>query len=131
VTVEKRVPAILIGLIALDVTIATVAFAFPQLWYTVFHGVGYVDPQGLLRRMGANWAAFALLQIVAWRRWREEPVWLAIVAGARWSDGLTDWTYLVFANDLTWFARVSLFAASPMNWIAGWMLYRAYEEKRA
>ena len=76
--------------------------------------------------MGANWAAFAILQIVAWKKWRALPYWLAIVAGARLSDGLTDWTYLYFARDLTWFARVSLFAASPMDRIAGWLLMKCY-----
>jgi hypothetical protein len=126
----RRVRLVLGALIALDLTIATVAFASPSLWFKLFHGTTPVDPEGLLRRMGANWAAFAVLQIVAWRRWRAEPAWLAVVAGARLGDGLTDWTYVAFAHDLTWYGRAMLLAASPMNWICGWLLLRWYRQAR-
>ena len=57
---ERRVTALLGFLVAFDVTLTTWAFGFPELWFTVFHGTAYDDPQGFLRRCGANWAAFAV-----------------------------------------------------------------------
>ena len=54
---EKRTHALLIFLVAFDVTLTIWAFGFPDLWFKVFHGIGYDDPQGFLRRCGANWAA--------------------------------------------------------------------------
>ncbi len=125
---SRRISLLLGSLIALDTTISVIAFFFPKLWFTLFHGVDYVDPEGLLRRMGGNWAAFAILQIVAWRKWRAQPVWLAIVAGARLGDGLTDWTCLAFAKDVTPLGWILLGAASPMNWLAGWLLIKWYRQ---
>ena len=37
--------------------------------------------------------------------------------------------YVSFAHDLTWFGRGSLLLASPMNWIAGWLLLRSYRAR--
>ncbi len=129
-TVEKRgertLDAILLSLVLLDLALSVWAFCFPQAWFSAFHGVAYVDPEGLLPRMAANWAAFALFQAVALLRWRRGPHWLAVAAGVRLSDIFTDWTYLLFCHDVTWFGRVALFAASPMNAVAGWRLLRAY-----
>jgi hypothetical protein len=116
---KTSVRAVLISLISLDVSISAIAFFRPELWFDLFHGVPYADPEGLLRRTGAAWAGFALFQVLALRRWEREPIWLALVAGIRFSDMFTDWTYLAFAHDLTLFGRISLAAASPLNVIAG------------
>ena len=124
----RRVSAILASLAALDLTLATVGFFFPQLWFTIFHGVDYVDPQGFLRRCAANWLAFGILQAVAYTRWRRQPYWLVLIAGVRLSDIFTDWTYLHFAHDITWFGRVSLFAVSPANLALGFYLLRWYQK---
>ena len=51
---SKRIPAILIALVSFDVTIAVIGFFFPELWFRVFHGVPYDDPQGFLPRCAAN-----------------------------------------------------------------------------
>jgi len=118
--------ALLAALAALDVTLATWALASPRLWFAAFHGVPYVDPEGLLPRMAANWAAFALFQLVALARWRKNAAWLAVAAGLRLSDIFTDWTYLAACHDVTWFGRAALLAASPLNVLAGFRLLRAH-----
>ena len=122
----KPIGALLSSLVLLDVTLTIWAFFFPRLWFAAFHGVPYDDPQGFLKRCAANWAAFALFQLVAWRRWRKQPDWLVVVAGLRLSDIFTDWTYLFSAHDITWFGRVALFAVSPANLAIGWYLLRTY-----
>ena len=124
---KKKIYSLLLALILLDVTIAVVAFIFPELWFKIFHGVPYLDPQGFLRRCGANWAAFALIQIIAFMKWEKKPYWLAIVAGVRFSDMFTDWTYLWFCSDITIFGRISLFAISPLNVVFGLYFLNAYK----
>ena len=125
---RRRIDILLLGLIALDVALAAAAFSSPRLWYAVFHGVPYVDPQGLLPRMAANWSAFALIQLWAYWNWKSEPHWLAVVAGVRLSDMFTDWTCLYFCRDITLFGRVSLFQVSPANVLIGWYLLRSYRQ---
>jgi hypothetical protein len=129
---ERRINALLIALIALDVWIAAVAFVTPGFWFSTIHGAANVDPQGLLQRMGGNWSAFALVQLIALFRWRERPYWLTIVAGVRLSDMFTDWSCLFFCHDITWFGRIALFAAAPSNVLIGWYLIHTYRklEKR-
>jgi hypothetical protein len=123
---ERRINALLLGLIALDAAISATAFSSPALWYSVVHGAAYVDPQGLLRRTAANWCAFAVVQAAALFQWRAKPYWLAVVAGARLSDMFTDWSYLYFCHDITRFGRLALLAASPLNALIGWYLIRTY-----
>ncbi len=120
----RQIDGYLLFLVVLDVTLSTVAFFFPQLWFDLFHGVPYVDPQGYLRRCAANWTAFALFQAIALARWRRSPHWLAVVAGIRLSDIFTDWTYLWFCQDITFFGRASLFVVSPANLWLGWQFLR-------
>ena len=113
------------GLVIFDVILTSWVFLAPDLWFEVFHGVPYNDPEGFLRRCGANWAAFALFQAVAFLRWRKETYWVAVVAGIRLSDIFTDWTYLGFAAHITPLGALGLALASPMNMISGaWLLYR-------
>ncbi|MDD5657439.1 MAG: hypothetical protein PHF00_09330 [Elusimicrobia bacterium] len=126
----SRIDLVLAGLVALDVLLALWAFFAPRYWFHVFHGMAYFDPGGFLRRCGANWAAFALFQAIAWARWRSNPSWLAVVAGIRLSDIFTDWTYLAFCSRITVFGAISLAAVSPMNMILGWRLLRAHERRR-
>lgn len=126
---DRTIRALLIALIALDVTISIVVFAWPSLWFQVFHGVPYVDPQNLLRRMGANWTAFALFQIIALVRWRREPYWLAVVAGVRFSDIFTDITCYALAADTTPFAALTLIPMSPINFFIGFYLLNQYRRR--
>src|SRR5688572_10091197 len=123
---EKKISALLGALVIFDVTLSTVAFFWPQLWFFVFHGVEYVDPQGLLFRMAANWAAFALFQALAFIKWKSRPYWLVLVAGIRFSDIFTDWTYLGCSQNMTVFAKVGLFLMSPINFLIGYYLLLSY-----
>jgi hypothetical protein len=128
---RARISAVLAALVIFDVVLASWAFLAPDLWFRVFHGVPYHDPEGFLRRCGANWAAFALFQAVAFLRWRQAPYWVAVAAGIRLSDIFTDWTYLAFATHITAFGIVALALASPLNMLAGWWLLRAYRRHGA
>ena len=56
-----RVHGLLTFLVLFDLVLVIWAGVFPELWFTAFHGVPYVDPQGFLRRCAANWAAFLLM----------------------------------------------------------------------
>jgi hypothetical protein len=129
VDVARHVHKLLVFLVALDVVLTTWAVAFPGLWFAAFHGTAYDDPQGFLRRCGANWAAFLLWQVVALVRWRREPVWLAVVAGVRLSDIFTDVTYVFVAHDTTLFARLTLAPMSVLNFLFGVFLLRAYRAR--
>jgi hypothetical protein len=73
---------------------------------------------------------FGVLQAVALARWKSEDVWLAVVAGARLSDVLTDWSYLYFSSHITPLGAVGLIAAGPLNLVAGVYLLGAYRRLR-
>jgi hypothetical protein len=122
----RQVDFVLSGLFIFDVILTSWVFFAPDLWFRVFHGVPYNDPEGFLRRCGANWAAFALFQGIARLRWKQNVAWIAVVAGVRLSDIFTDWTYLYFAADMTPLGTLGLLGASPMNMIAGWWLWRVH-----
>ena len=126
---EDQIDKVLTGLVLFDVVLTSWVFLFPNLWFQAFHGIPYHDPEGFLRRCGANWAAFALFQVIARLRWKQDRSWIAIVAGIRLSDIFTDWTYLWFASHITWFGRLALAGASPMNMVAGWWLFRAHRAR--
>ncbi len=117
---------LLLFLVIWDLLLSTVCLFFPEWWYKLFHGAPYVDPQGLLRRTGAVWAAFTLFQLLAYLRWQREPYWLVFVAGIRLTEIFSDWIYLYFAEGSTWLGRVGLFIAPPSNVVFGWFLLRSF-----
>ena len=116
----------LAGLTLLDLAYFVVIFVSPGTWNRLFHGTSYVDRQGLLHRMGASWLAFAFFQGVALLRWREHPHWLALVAGIRSSELLSDWVLALFAERLTVGGRIGLLVASPFNILMTWFFLRGY-----
>jgi hypothetical protein len=128
---ERRVNLILGSLIGLDLVLTVWGFFLPRLWYSFFHGSDYIDPQALLFRCAANWLAFFLLQVFALSRWRRDPMWLAVVAGCRLGDALTDVTCLAFASRVTVFAWIAFPIAGAGNLIAGIVLLRAYRVRCA
>lgn len=128
---ERRVNLILGSLIGLDLVLTVWGFLLPRLWYSFFHGADYIDPQALLYRCAANWLAFLVLQVIALWRWRRDPMWLAVVAGCRLGDALTDVTCLALANHTTVFARLAFPAAGVGNLIIGVALLRAYRSRRS
>jgi hypothetical protein len=119
---SRAINLLLLFLIALDAGLSMVALAFPYLWFQLIHGEPYSDPQGLLRRTGAVWAAFTLLQGIAYVKWRVQPYWLVVVAGVRLTELFSDWTYAYFAQQVTWAGRIGLLLAPPANLACGWFL---------
>lgn len=124
----RLVDVILIALVAFDLLVAVGAFLLPQLWYRLLHDAAYVDPQGLLRRTGAIWAAFAAVQILALPRWRRAAHWLLLVTGIRLSELFADWTYLVFAESITPFGTAALLVTLPANLLICWFLYATWRK---
>ncbi len=117
---------LLVFLVVLDVVLATLAFFFPEFWFRTIHNAPEVDPQGLLQRTGAVWAAFTLFQLIALLKWQRQPYWLIIVAGIRLTEVFSDWTYLYFAQDITQLGRLGLFIAPPGNLLFSWFLIRSF-----
>jgi hypothetical protein len=117
---------LLILLIALDIVLSVLAILFPDTWFKIFHDQPYIDPQGLLRRTGAVWVAFTLLQAIAYIKWQQQPYWLVLVAGVRLTELFSDWAYLYFSRNTTWSGCVSLFVSPPANLVIGWFLIQSF-----
>ena len=120
------VNALLISLVILDIVLSSLCIFSPQTWFKIFHDRPYVDPQGLLRRTGALWVAFTVLQFLAYLKWEEAPYWLVLIAGVRLTELFSDWTYIYVAENVTWRGRLGLFIAPPGNLVFGWYLVACY-----
>jgi hypothetical protein len=121
-----RINFILTALVVYDIVLSGVCLIRPDLWFRYIHGVGAVDPQGLILRTGAVWAAFSVFQILARLKWEVQPLWLAVIAGIRLTEVFSDWTYVYVAADLTAFGRIALLVNPPMNAFLGWYFIRAF-----
>jgi len=117
-------------LVILDLVLSTTCLLFPDTWYMTFHGVPYDDrdPMGLLKRTGAVWVAFTLLQLIAFIRWEKAPWWLVLIAGVRLTELFSDWTYMYVAESMTTLGRLGLFIAPPGNLAFGLFLIWAYKK---
>ena len=106
----------LCGALVEDTALFVLSWLRPELWFQLLH---HTDPTGLetalLRRAGGQWLAFALVQAIALWRWRAEPVWLVIVAGARVSDLFTDLSYIAAVPSLTTFGWATLTPPAFLN----------------
>jgi hypothetical protein len=122
----RAINLLLLFLIALDAVLSVLAIAFPDAWFRLLHDQPYIDPQGLLRRTGAVWAAFTLVQALAYARWSQQPYWLVLVAGVRFTELFSDWAYLAVAEQVTWSGRIGLLIAPPANLVMGWFLVRSF-----
>lgn len=122
---SQKITSVLVGLVLLDLTLSLLGYFGPELWFRLFHGVAYNDPQGFLRRSAANWTAFLLIQLIALLRWKKDHMWLKVVAGVRFSDLFTDLAYLLFCSDITLFGRIALMSAGPANLLVGLYLWAA------
>lgn len=128
------VSRILGSLIILDSVLALVAFFGPSFWFSLFHGAPYMDPEGLLRRSGAQWLAFALFQGLALLSWKKSPFWLAMVAGLRWGDLFTDLVYYIACQHITFLGSGLLLVAGPCNLLLGfffWAQFAAVSRSRS
>jgi|SRR5215217_8214924 len=117
-------------LVILDLVLSVTCLLFPDKWFMTFHGVPYDDrdPAGLLKRTGALWVAFTLLQLIAFFRWEKAPWWLVLIAGVRLTELFSDWTYMYVAETMTTMGRLGLFIAPPGNLAFGWFLIWAYKK---
>ena len=122
---EKAVPIVIGALLLMDAALAGIILISGQTWFDLMHGTDHVDPGGYLKRTGALWLSFAILQAIAFFRWREAPHWLMLLAGVRWGDVLSDWTWWGAMDDRTWLAHV-LLLATPANFLLGLFFFRAY-----
>ena len=122
----RLIDCLLIALIVFDLAVAVGALLLPDLWHRILHDAEYGDPHGLLRRTGAIWAAFTVLQVVALPRWRAAPYWLVLVCGIRLSEMFADWTWLAFAERVTPFGTVALVVTLPTNLLICWFLFATY-----
>jgi hypothetical protein len=120
----------LFALVILDVVLSATCLLWPEKWFMTFHGAPYIDPQGLLKRTGAVWVAFSLLQLIAFIRWEKAPWWLVLIAGVRLTELFSDWTYMYVAQSMTTWGKVGLFIAPPGNLIFGFILIWAYKKMR-
>jgi hypothetical protein len=120
----------LFALVILDVVLSATCLLWPEKWFMTFHGAPYIDPQGLLKRTGAVWVAFSLLQLIAFIRWEKAPWWLVLIAGVRLTELFSDWTYMYVAQSMTTWGKIGLFIAPPGNLIFGFILIWAYKKMR-
>ena len=118
--------SLLVGLILLDAFYVIIVFCFPEQWFAMLHGVPYTDPEGLLPRAGAVWLAFVIIQIFTLVKWQSQVYWLAITTGLRSAEIFTEWTYLLFANDITTAGKVGLLLSTPANIVVCWFFFQSY-----
>ena len=121
---------LLVFLVILDLVLSTTCLVYPDTWFMTFNGVHYdnLDVEGLLKRTGAVWVAFTLLQLIALFRWRKAPWWLVLIAGVRLTELFSDWTYLYVAHTMTTMGKMGLFIAPPGNLVFGIFLVWAYKK---
>jgi hypothetical protein len=124
---RKRTNLLLAALVLLDIVLSGTCLLFPAVWFRWFHGAPYIDPQALLRRTGAVWAAFTLLQLIAFFRWQKFPHWLVLIAGVRLTEIFSDWTYLALCSTITCFGRAALLISPPANLVFGLILLKTWE----
>jgi len=123
---KLKINLLLFALLALDFCLSGLTLFDPGKWVQLMHGSTVADPLGLVPRMGAGWAAFFLIQLIAFLRWERRPDWLAVVAGVRFTELFCDWVYLYFADSISSFGRIGLALSPPVNLLAGWYLLRAF-----
>lgn len=128
---RAQVNVFFVGLILLDLFLSSIAIGFPERWSESMHGLPYVDPAGLLRRTGALWVAFTLLQTIALFRWQKQPYWLALVAGVRFTELFSDWVTLLAAKQVTVLGTAGLLIAPPSNLLFGLILISTYKRLRS
>jgi hypothetical protein len=128
---RAQVNFFLVALVVLDAVLSTTAIWFPDVWTQTFHGMPCVDPAGLLRRTGAVWVAFTLLQAIAVFRWQRQPYWLALIAGVRLTELFSDWMTIHAAQHMTTLGTLGLAISPPGNLLFGLILISTYQRLRA
>jgi hypothetical protein len=103
----------------------------PEVWFRLFHAAAPTQLEiAFLRRTGGQWAAFALAQAIALWRWKKDPVWLAVVAGVRFSDLFTDLIYVLTVPSLTRLGWALLLPPPVLNLIGVVIMLLGYKQAR-
>jgi len=115
--------------LAEDTILFVMTWVAPDLWFRVFHAAMPSPLEtAFLRRTGGQWAAFALAQAISLWRWRRNPVWLAVVAGVRFSDLFTDLLYVLAVPSLTTLGWVLLLPPPVLNLIGVVIMLLGYKQ---
>jgi hypothetical protein len=83
-----------------------------------------------LRRSAGHWAAFALAQAITLWRWPNDPVWLAVSAGVRFSDLFTDVSYILAVPSLTTLGWILLVPPPFLNLVGVVIMLCGYRQAR-
>ena len=115
--------------LAEDTILFVMTWVAPDVWFRVFHAaIPSPLETAFLRRTGGQWAAFALAQAISLWRWRRNPVWLAVVAGVRFSDLFTDLLYVLAVPSLTTLGWVLLLPPPVLNLIGVVIMLLGYKQ---
>jgi hypothetical protein len=133
--IERRLETVILIYLWVALVEDTLLFVFswlaPDFWFRWFHATA---PAGLetafLRRSAGQWAAFALGQAIALKRWRKDPVWLAVTAGLRFSDLFTDVSYIAAVPSLTTAGWLLLSPPAVLNLVGVYIMLKGYRQAR-
>ncbi len=131
--IERRLKTVILiylwGALVEDTLLFIISWVAPGLWFRVFHhGIPAGLETALLRCSGGQWAAFALGQAITLWRWRQNPVWLAVAAGLRFSDLFTDICYVLAVPSLTTIGWFLLLPPPLLNLVGVVVLLRGYQQ---
>jgi hypothetical protein len=133
--IERRLETVILIYLWVALVEDTLLFVFswlaPDFWFRWFHATA---PAGLetafLRRSAGQWAAFALGQAITLKRWRKDPVWLAVTAGLRFSDLFTDVSYIAAVPSLTTAGWLLLSPPAVLNLVGVYIILKGYRQAR-
>jgi hypothetical protein len=133
--IERRLETVILIYLWVALVEDTLLFVFswlaPDFWFRWFHATA---PAGLetafLGRSAGQWAAFALGQAIALKRWRKDPVWLAVTAGLRFSDLFTDVSYIAAVPSLTTAGWLLLSPPAVLNLVGVYIMLKGYRQAR-
>jgi len=117
--------------LAEDTLLFVMSWFAPDFWFRLFHATTPASFDiAWLRRSAGQWAAFALAQAITLWRWRKEPVWLAVMAGVRFSDLFTDLSYILAVPALTRLGWILLLPPPVLNLAGVVIMLRGYYQMR-
>ena len=131
--IERRLRILILiylwGALVEDTALVFMAWLSPETWFQSFHhALPASFDIALLRRAAGQWAAFALAQAIALACWKKRPIWLAIVAGVRFSDLFTDIVYVLTVPSLTPFGWACLLPPPVLNLVGVIIMLRGYRQ---
>jgi hypothetical protein len=115
-----------------DAALFLMSWLAPDIWFQLFHNAAPASLDvAFLRRSAGQWAAFTLAQGIALWRWQRQPIWLAIVAGVRFSDLFTDISYILAVPTLTSLGWIALVPPPFLNLFGVVIMLRGYRQASA